>query len=120
VQARVLFVPTPRTALRTHRDVGGPSVEALVRTLPAPLREILVETYFRRSTPQQAARRLGLAPAEAAARLYEAMHQLAYAVDGLTEKAAARQRTVWGRPPADVGEDDIDLRTEVSWSANSL
>src|SRR5690348_5556234 len=110
----------PHVALHTDRDAGGLSVEALVRSLPAPHREILVETYFRRSTPQQAARRLGLAPAEAAARLYEAVHQLAYAVDGLTEKAAARRRTVWSRPAADMGEDDIDLRTEVSWSANSL
>jgi sigma-70-like protein len=70
-------VPTPHDTPRTHRDAGGPPIETVIRGLPASHREILVETFFRRRTPQQAARRLGIAPSEARALLYEAVQQLA-------------------------------------------
>jgi hypothetical protein len=77
MQARVVFVPKPHNAPRTHRDAEGPPIETIIRGLPASHREILVETYFRHRTPQQAARRLGIAPSEARALLYEAIQQLA-------------------------------------------
>jgi DNA-directed RNA polymerase specialized sigma24 family protein len=52
-------------------------MEAVLRDLPARHRAILVATYVRRQTTQQAARRLGITPAEAKARLYYAMQDLA-------------------------------------------
>jgi DNA-directed RNA polymerase specialized sigma24 family protein len=52
-------------------------METLLRSLPVAHREIIVATYLRRQTTQQAARRLGISPAEAKARLYYAMQDLA-------------------------------------------
>ncbi|WP_433375750.1 sigma factor-like helix-turn-helix DNA-binding protein [Actinoplanes sp. CA-142083] len=50
--------------------------ELMLQSLPAQHREILVATYFRRRTMGEAAQELGLAPAVAKARLYEAMRDL--------------------------------------------
>ncbi|XVU28233.1 sigma factor-like helix-turn-helix DNA-binding protein [Actinoplanes sp. CA-054009] len=57
-----------------------PPMESLLRDLPEPHREILVATYFRRRTPQEAAEALGLPQAEVKARLYEAMRTLSSVV----------------------------------------
>ncbi|SNY38924.1 sigma factor-like helix-turn-helix DNA-binding protein [Paractinoplanes atraurantiacus] len=57
-----------------------PPMESLLRDLPEPHREILVATYFRRRTPQEAAKALGLPQAEVRARLYEAMRTLSAVV----------------------------------------
>ena len=49
---------------------------ALVLRLPTQQREIIVATYFSGRTVREAAWVLGLAPAVAKARLYQAMHDL--------------------------------------------
>jgi len=55
-------------------------MELMLRSLPAQHREIIVATYFRRRTTREAAEALGLAPAAATARLYEAMRDLSLMV----------------------------------------
>ena len=60
-------------------------VEIMLRSLPPRHREILVATYFQGRTTREAARELGLAPAAANARLYQAMR-------GLSRMVAAYHR----------------------------
>jgi RNA polymerase sigma-70 factor (ECF subfamily) len=52
-------------------------MELLVRDLPAQHREILVTTYFRHRTIDEAATLLGLTPETAKSRLYQALRDLA-------------------------------------------
>lgn len=59
------------------------SMELMLRSLPAQDLEILVATYFRGRTTREAARELGLAPADATVRLYQAMRDLSRMVDAL-------------------------------------
>jgi DNA-directed RNA polymerase specialized sigma24 family protein len=56
-------------------------MEAIVRNLPTRQREIIVATYFRRWTTREAAEWLGITPAEAKARLYQAVCELADVTD---------------------------------------
>jgi DNA-directed RNA polymerase specialized sigma24 family protein len=58
------------------REIRRPSMELMLRNLPAQHREIIVATYFRGRTTGEAARLLGLVPAAAKVRLYEAMRDL--------------------------------------------
>jgi RNA polymerase sigma-70 factor (ECF subfamily) len=51
-------------------------MELMLQNLPAQHREIIVATYFHHRTTDEAAWALGLAPAAATARLYEAMRDL--------------------------------------------
>lgn len=53
-----------------------PPMELVLRSLPAQHLEILVATYFRGRTTREAARELGLAPADVTARLHQAMRAL--------------------------------------------
>jgi RNA polymerase sigma-70 factor (ECF subfamily) len=55
-------------------------MEVMLRNLPAQHREIIVATYLHRRTTCEAARVLGLAPAVAKARLYQAMRDLSLMV----------------------------------------
>jgi DNA-directed RNA polymerase specialized sigma24 family protein len=48
----------------------------MLRNLPDHHREIIVATYFQRRTTNEAARLLGLHPARAKVRLYQAMRDL--------------------------------------------
>lgn len=57
-------------------ETQRPPMELMLRNLPAQHREIIVATYFHRRTTHEAARALGLAPATATARLYQAMRDL--------------------------------------------
>lgn len=59
-----------------NRETQRPPMELMLRTLPAQYREIIVATYFRHRTTREAAGALGLAPAAATARLYQAMRDL--------------------------------------------
>ena len=69
-------MPTTQAEPIEGRETRRPPIEMMLRDLPAPHREIIVATYFGRRTTREAADLLGLAPAEAKARLYEAMHDL--------------------------------------------
>lgn len=53
-----------------------PPMERMLESLPAQYRQILVETYFRGRSPREAAKALGIPPAVATARLYQAMRDL--------------------------------------------
>jgi RNA polymerase sigma-70 factor (ECF subfamily) len=55
-------------------------METMLRNLPAQHLEIIVATYFRRRTTHEAAPLLGLTPAVAKARLYQAMRDLSLMV----------------------------------------
>ncbi|MBL7252900.1 sigma factor-like helix-turn-helix DNA-binding protein [Paractinoplanes lichenicola] len=55
---------------------ADPPMEQLLLRLPARHREVLVATYFRGRTTDEAARVLGLPPRAVKARLYEAMREL--------------------------------------------
>jgi len=69
----------------------------MLRSLPAQHREIIVATYFHKRTPSEAAHLLGLAPATAKARLYEAMRDLSLMVttgDAGTWLDVAREQPV--------------------------
>lgn len=55
-------------------------MELMLRYLPAQHREIILATYFRHRTTHEAARALGLDPAAATARLYQAMRDLSLMV----------------------------------------
>ena len=61
-------------------EARHPSMQLMLRNLPAQHREILVATYFRHRTTSEAAEHLGLAPEAAKARLYEAMRDLSLMV----------------------------------------
>ena len=67
-----------------YSDASGepqrPPMELMLQHLAAQHREIIVATYFRRRTTREAARTLGLAPAAATARLYQAMRELSLMV----------------------------------------
>lgn len=52
------------------------SMERMLQCLPVQHQEIIVATYFRGCTTSEAARRLGLPPATAKARLFQAMSDL--------------------------------------------
>jgi RNA polymerase sigma-70 factor (ECF subfamily) len=67
----------PTAVEKTQR----PPMELMVRSLSAQHREILVATYFRGRTAAEAAGVLGLTPAAATARLYQAMRDLSLMVD---------------------------------------
>jgi RNA polymerase sigma-70 factor (ECF subfamily) len=69
----------PTTEADTIED-RRPSMQLMLRNLPAQHREIIVATYFHHRTTSEAADRLGLAPATAKARLYEAMRNLSLMV----------------------------------------
>jgi RNA polymerase sigma-70 factor (ECF subfamily) len=56
------------------------STEVMLQSLPPQHREILVATYFQHRTTGEAAKLLGLTPAAAKARLYEAMRDLSLMV----------------------------------------
>jgi DNA-directed RNA polymerase specialized sigma24 family protein len=88
----VLQVP-PRHALSTARrrrrhraepsaDQGllAYSIEAILRALPRPHREILAVTYFRRQTTRQVARQLNITDEDVRRRVYHATRDLAAAV----------------------------------------
>jgi len=66
----------PITAGETQR----PPMETMLRSLSTQHREIIVATYFRGRTTREAARVLGLDPAVAKARLYQAMRDLSLMV----------------------------------------
>ncbi|GAA2635143.1 sigma factor-like helix-turn-helix DNA-binding protein [Paractinoplanes durhamensis] len=66
----------------TQADTIGVPMELMLRDLPARHREILIATYFRGRTTSEAAEVLGVAPAEAKARLYRAMRHLSGVVAG--------------------------------------
>jgi DNA-directed RNA polymerase specialized sigma24 family protein len=70
---------------------------ALMVRLPTQHREIIVATYFSGRTTREAAWVLGLAPAVAKARLYQAMRDLSHMV-------AAGQPDHAGHKPADSSE----------------
>jgi DNA-directed RNA polymerase specialized sigma24 family protein len=55
-------------------------MELMLRNLAAQHREIIVATYLGRRTTSEAAHLLGLTPATAKARLYEAMRDLSLMV----------------------------------------
>ena len=57
-----------------------PTTEVMLRSLPPQHREIIVATYFRHRTTGEAATLLGLSPAAAKARLYDAMRDLSLMV----------------------------------------
>jgi len=57
-----------------------PSTEVMLRSLPPQHREIIVATYFHQRTTAEAAKLLGLTPATAKARLYQAMRDLSLMV----------------------------------------
>jgi RNA polymerase sigma-70 factor, ECF subfamily len=84
-------VPTRHAAPHTERDALRLPIETVVRRLPTTQREILVETYFLGRSLEEAAQKFGIAPAEAKARLYEAMHQLAY-ITGATRPTRRHRR----------------------------
>ena len=69
-------MPTRRADPIADSGTRPPPMEQMLRNLPAQHREILVATYFHHRTPDEAARQLGLAPAVAKGRLYEAMRNL--------------------------------------------
>jgi DNA-directed RNA polymerase specialized sigma24 family protein len=56
-------------------------LDTAVRGLPERHRTILIATYFRREPIDLAARRFGISPTDAKARLYHAMRELAAVVD---------------------------------------
>jgi hypothetical protein len=60
----------------TAGDTGPPSTEFMLRSLSPQHREIIVATYFSGRTTREAAYLLGLTPAVARARLYQAMRDL--------------------------------------------
>ena len=80
-------------------------MEIMLRSLEAQHREIIVATYFRGRTTREAARELGLAPATASARLYQAMRDLSlmvacrpdhtglFSVDSAESKASTSPRS---------------------------
>lgn len=53
------------------------TAEVMLQRLPAQHREIIVATYYQGHSTREAAKRLGLTPAVAKARLYQAMRDLA-------------------------------------------
>jgi Sigma-70, region 4 len=59
---------------------GQPPPTLMLQCLPPQHREIVVATYFGRRTTRQAARLLGLSPAAAKERLYDAMRNLSLMV----------------------------------------
>ena len=73
-------MPTRHAEPFTVRETRPPPMEIMLRSLSAEHREIIVATYFRRRTTREAARALGLAPAVARARLYQAMRDLSLMV----------------------------------------
>ena len=74
------------------------SMEIMLRSLPPRHREIIVATYFQGRTTREAARALGLAPATANARLYQAMR-------GLSRMVAAYRRDHTVPCPADASDE---------------
>jgi DNA-directed RNA polymerase specialized sigma24 family protein len=64
----------------TAGDTGPPTMEVMLRSLSAQHREIVVATYFHGRTTREAARVLGITPAAARARLYQAMRDLSLMV----------------------------------------
>jgi DNA-directed RNA polymerase specialized sigma24 family protein len=58
------------------RATPRPPIELMLQTLPAEHRAIIVATYFRRRTIDEAARLLGIPSEAAKARLYQGMRDL--------------------------------------------
>jgi DNA-directed RNA polymerase specialized sigma24 family protein len=75
-----------------------PPMALIVGRLPSRHREILLATYFRGQTVGEAAHALGLDPAEAKIRLYQAMR-------GLAGMVAVADTAVSGRPARAFGRD---------------
>jgi DNA-directed RNA polymerase specialized sigma24 family protein len=69
-------MPTRHVFRIADRETQRPAMELMLRNLPDQHREIIVATYFRRRTTCEAARLLGLTPAAARYRLYQAMRDL--------------------------------------------
>ncbi|WP_232234449.1 RNA polymerase sigma factor [Actinoplanes sp. N902-109] len=61
---------------RTATPTPAPPMELMLRSLPAPHRDVIIATYFGGRTTREAAELLGLAPATVTVRLYQAMHAL--------------------------------------------
>jgi len=75
----------------TAREIGQ-SPMALVLHLPAQQREIIVATYFSGRTTREAAWVLGIAPAVARARLYQAMRDLSFMASRLPDGSRQARR----------------------------
>jgi DNA-directed RNA polymerase specialized sigma24 family protein len=60
----------------TMCETRGLGMDVMLRGLPAQQREIIVATYFRGRSTGEAARLLGITPAEVKARIYQAMLEL--------------------------------------------
>jgi DNA-directed RNA polymerase specialized sigma24 family protein len=73
-------MPTRHADPNADCEARRPPIELMLRNLPAQHREIIVATYFRRRTTREAARRLGLTPPAASARLYQAMASLSHLI----------------------------------------
>jgi DNA-directed RNA polymerase specialized sigma24 family protein len=86
-------MPTRHAAPITAGDTPRPPMDML-RSLPTQHREIIVATYLRGRTTREAAWVLGLAPAVAKIRLYQAMRELSV-------MAATRRRDRAGVHAAD-------------------
>ena len=71
---------TRHADLFTVGETQRPPMELMLQSLPTQHREIIVATYFRGRTTREAARMLGLTPAAANARLYQAMRDLSLMV----------------------------------------
>ena len=69
-------MPTRPADAIGDRETKRPSVESMLRSLPAQHREVIVATYFRHRTTDEAAHLLGIAPGTVKARLYQAMRDL--------------------------------------------
>ena len=86
-----------------------PPMELMLRSLPTQHREIIVATYFRGRTTREAARMLGLTPAAAKARLYQAMRDLSLMVaTGRPDHAGSTPLTL--QSPTD-GNDPQSIAT---------
>ena len=94
---KVPRMPTRHAAPMANCETQRPPIELMLRNLPAQHQEIIIATYFRRRTTREAARALGLAPAAATARLYQAMRDLSLMVAAppITPERRAR---AWFRP----------------------
>jgi DNA-directed RNA polymerase specialized sigma24 family protein len=103
---KVPGMPTTQADPIDDRATRRPDMEVMLRSLPASHQEIIVATYFGGRTAHQAADHLGLPPAVAKARLYEAMRSLSGMVDtcwpGRTdppvEANTARRMWKWNIP----------------------
>ena len=89
-----------------HAEPIAAPIELMLRNLPDQHREILVATHFRGRTTREAARQLGLTPAVAKHRLYQAMRDLSEMVAASQPRRHRRSRhdhRVDGRPvPGEV------------------